>query len=317
MRLKPFTAPNMSEAFALVRQELGADAVIVSTEELPDGRICLTAAIESEDVFFDEKEQLQTIPPRNAFDDTAIREALAYHGVIEVVQNKVLSQVRNIYKEQRNIDSAALLQACFSRMFRFGSLYDSGKKLKLFMGVPGSGKSTVIAKFAAQGKFRKFTSCIISADTVKAGANSQLKAFADILSVPFFCAGDDRQLHDAAEKARKDYDYVLIDTPGINPFIGQEVEKLSRLTEAVKADMILTMDAAKNSYDAAETADIFCSTGATYFLPTRMDLTRRAGSLLTVAGCTGMSFCAAGVSAQIAAGLADVDSLSLARLILT
>lgn len=317
MRLKPFIAANMTEAFALVRQELGDDAVIVDTENLPDGKVRLIAALEEEDVFFDDKEKPQSAPRRVDFDDSLIRECLEYHGVIDVVKGKILAQLRNIHKEQGINEDKYLLENSFKRIFRFSSLFNRERRLKLFMGVPGSGKSTAIAKFAAQGKFNNFKSCIISTDNVRAGANSQLKAFADILEVPFIFAADARKLFEQAEAGAKNYDYVLIDTPGINPFIPAEVEKLSLLTEAVKADMILTMDAGRNQYEAVESADIFCSAGAEYLLPTRMDLTRRVGALLSVAGCTGLSFCSAGVSSKIASGLADVSSGSLAKLVLS
>ncbi len=317
MRLKPFIAANMTEAFALVRQELGDDAVIVDTENLPGGKVRLIAALEEEDVFFDDKEQPQSAPRRVDFDDSLIRECLEYHGVIDVVKGKILAQLRNIHKEQGINEDKYLLENSFKRIFRFSSLFNRDRRLKLFMGVPGSGKSTAIAKFAAQGKFNNFKSCIISTDNVRAGANSQLKAFADILEAPFIFAADARKLFEQAEAEVKNYDYVLIDTPGINPFIPAEVEKLSLLTEAVKADMILTMDAGKNQYEAVESADIFCSAGAEYLLPTRMDLTRRVGALLSVAGCTGLSFCSAGVSSKIASGLADVSSGSLAKLVLS
>ena len=89
------------------------------------------------------------------------------------------------------------------------------------------------------------------------------------------------------------------------------------LPHSTKADVIMTMDAGRNSYDSVEIAEIFSKLGARYLLPTRMDLTRRIGAILSVAGCTGLIFCAASVSAKIAKGMAEVDSPSLTRIILT
>lgn len=62
MRLKPFIAANMTEAFALVRQELGDDAVIVDTENLPGGKVRLIAALEEEDVFLMTKSSRNQLP---------------------------------------------------------------------------------------------------------------------------------------------------------------------------------------------------------------------------------------------------------------
>ncbi|MBF0306560.1 MAG: GTP-binding protein, partial [Alphaproteobacteria bacterium] len=50
MRLKSYTAPSMAEAMHLVRQELGEDAIIVSTQRAVGGKgVRITAALEPED----------------------------------------------------------------------------------------------------------------------------------------------------------------------------------------------------------------------------------------------------------------------------
>ena len=59
------------------------------------------------------------------------------------------------------------------------------------------------------------------------------------------------------------------------------MEKVSLLAEAVRADMILTVDAGKNTFEAVEIADIFAEIGARFLLPTRLDLTRRIDTVLS------------------------------------
>jgi len=49
MRIKSFTGSNMSEAMNKVRTELGDDAIILATQELPNGDSQVTAAIERAD----------------------------------------------------------------------------------------------------------------------------------------------------------------------------------------------------------------------------------------------------------------------------
>ena len=112
------------------------------------------------------------------------------------------------------------------------------------------------------------------------------------------------------------YELILIDTPGINPFVPEDVGKVSAFVEAVSADAILTMASGLNTYEAIEIAEVFTELGARYLMPTRMDLTRRIGALLSVASCCELGFCSAGVSASIAKGLAEITPRSLARLIL-
>ena len=49
MRLKTYKAEDMMSAMRLVRDELGEDALIVSSRDLPDGKVHITAAVEKED----------------------------------------------------------------------------------------------------------------------------------------------------------------------------------------------------------------------------------------------------------------------------
>lgn len=86
------------------------------------------------------------------------------------------------------------------------------------------------------------------------------------------------------------YGLVLVDTPGINPFVAAEVDKVAAFAEAVKADKILTMDAGRNVSEAVEVAETFKNLGAAYLLPTRLDLTRRIGTVLSVADCCNLTF---------------------------
>jgi len=317
MRIKNYLAATVSEAMTLVKEELGADAVIISTETV-DGQVKVVAALEErEDIDFNPADELKITPSRFRFNDSRLRDCLDYHGVIDTVAERILAYCRNLSLERGITDEHRLLSACFGEMFRFGSLLDLSCPVKMFMGVPGSGKSTVIAKVATQARFNNISCCIISTDNVRAGANHQLEAFAKILETDFFFCKGERSLYEAVRSARQVYRLVLIDTPGVNPFINQEIARLQGLVDSVKSEIILTVDAGKNSYESVEIAEIFSRFGITYVLPTRLDLTRRIGSLISIAGCCRIGFCAASVSSSIAQGLADINKKSLAKLILS
>ena len=303
MRIKNFIANDMQEALREVRSLLGEDAIIISNEII-DGKVHIRAATdEFEEISFDEDENPQL--DFRYFDDGALRESLDYHCVLELVKERILSRTR-----EHGLDKA------FSMLFDYQPLLNNRCNVKMFLGTPGSGKSTAIAKAATMIKLKGKTSCIISVDNIRAGANKQLEAFADILDTDFlFCKGE-KSLYLTVEKAKNQFDYVLIDTPGINPFIQDDVNGLLPFVEAVKADKILALDASKNTNEAIDIAEIFVQLGARFLLPTRMDLTRRMGAILSVSNCCELSFCAASVSSSIAKGLASVDAKSLINLIL-
>lgn len=318
MKIKQISAPNMSEALIRIKSELGDDAIIISSEKGEGSNILVSVAIdEDEEVFFDEEDQLQNIRTSEVIENQHIRDCLNYHDVLEAVSAKILATVRQEGHHQKDRDEQELLARSLSKLYAFSDILDMRHPVKLFMGTPGSGKSTAIAKVATQAKFNKISSCIISTDNVRAGANKQLEAFAEILAVDFYFCKDKKTLRQRVDDARKTYGLVLIDTPGINPFMEQEVKRVEEYVQALECQKILTMDAGRNTMEAVEIGEIFMDLGARYLLPTRLDLTRRIGTVLSVAACCDMSFYAASVSSSIANGLAEINSQSLAKLILS
>lgn len=317
MKIKTFTASSSMEALNLAREALGGDAIIISTETLEDGRLRMTAAVEeAEEINFDEAQELVVTETNPRYSDRLLRESLEYHSVLDLVKERILSRVRRISAEQQIYDDRRLLEICFAQMFSYQDILDLQNPLKLFMGSPGSGKSTAIAKMAAQAKLKNISCCIISTDNVRAGANRQLEAFAEILGQDFYFCKSDRNLYELLQKARSAYQLQLVDTPGINPFLSEEVKKVSALADAAGGMGILTLSAGTNTCEAIEIAEVFTEIGAKQLLPTRLDLTRRIGSLLSVASCCELSLGAASVSASIAAGLSPIDNKSLSGLVM-
>lgn len=318
MKIKNITAPNMMAALAEVKAQLGDEAIIISSENTADGQILVTAALEEDfEINFDERDEVEVVATKGVFDDRYLRDCLEYHAVVQNVGEKIMAVARQISAEQQIFDDKLILEKTFDKLYAYQDILDLRQPVKLFMGTPGSGKSTAIAKAATLAKFKKISTCIISTDNVRAGANKQLEAFAKILELDFYFCKDERSLYQQVNDAKKRYALILIDTPGINPFIDSEVDRVGKFSEVVKNQAILTIDTGRNTFEAVEIAEIFAKIGARSLLPTRLDLTRRIGSIMSVAACCDFSFCAASVSSSIANGLAPIDSRALAKLVLT
>lgn len=308
----------MMAALAEVKAQLGDEAIIISSENTADGQILVTAALEEDfEINFDERDEVEVVATKGVFDDRYLRDCLEYHAVVQNVGEKIMAVARQISAEQQIFDDKLILEKTFDKLYAYQDILDLRQPVKLFMGTPGSGKSTAIAKAATLAKFKKISTCIISTDNVRAGANKQLEAFAKILELDFYFCKDERSLYQQVNDAKKRYALILIDTPGINPFIDNEVNRVGKLGEVVKNQAILTIDTGRNTFEAVEIAEIFAKIGACCLLPTRLDLTRRIGSIMSVAACCDFSFCAASVSSSIANGLAPIDSRALAKLVLT
>ena len=317
MKIKNITASTMPEALSRIKSELGDDAVILSSETIA-GQLHLTVALdETTDFDFAEDESIKEIDTKAYFDETSLREALEYHGVLDLVQYHILSSCREVNRQYNRADDLFVMQKALQKNFRFKSLFSEMTPVKIFMGTPGSGKSTAIAKIATQAKLKGIKTTIISTDNTRAGANKQLEAFADILAVDFSFYKEARELFRHIKNHGEEYGCILIDTPGINPFVKAELDKVYPFVDSLKCDKVLTFEAGINVYEAVEAAEIFAELGATSILPTRLDLTRRIGSILSIADCCNMAISGASVSASIAKGLAELDSASLAKLVLS
>ena len=91
---------------------------------------------------------------------------------------------------------------------------DWGRRISVFIGPTGVGKTTTIAKLAATfalGEHRKVQ--LITFDTYRIAAAEQLKTYADIIGVPIRTASTVEGLRNAIDESQ-DRDRVLIDTTG-------------------------------------------------------------------------------------------------------
>ena len=317
MKIKQFTAPQITQAMEQIRAELGEEAIIVSTEEFAGG-VRITAAIENkENIDFTAGEQLSISPARQVYDDVKIRESLEYHDVLPDISSRILAISRYLYTQNQQMDNQQLLAAVLEQMYGFQKILTGNCKNKVFVGIPGCGKSTAIAKVAARAKVKNIKTCIISTDNVRAGANGQLEAFAKIMQTDFYFCKTARDLFNTVQDGQEKYAMLLIDTPGINPYIDAEVVQLEEMTDSLKAEKILVADAGRNTLEMVETAEIFKRLGVELILPTHMDMTRRIGGVLSAAYDNHLTFYGGSVSSDIARGVADMTPQALARLILT
>ena len=301
MKIKKYVGPDMNLLMSRVKQELGEDAVVISTSSIGNGQTELVAAVESPDIVFDKQMNA------SEHNDLFIREKLARHDLAPRAEFSILSMYR-----RANDDLAEV----FDKMFVYGNFWNSACDVKIFVGPHGSGKTTTLVKMALLAKMHNLPVKIISTDNVSAAANIQLKSFAQILGIDFEPVFDHQKLFDKVLAAQSDKYMLMIDTAAINPFLPSEISHLEKICNNIGCDKILTLDACCNAENAVAIADGFKQLGANYFFPTKLDLTQRMGSVLSVSAINKLQLGYAGVGAGIANGIARVSNESLARLIL-
>jgi flagellar biosynthesis protein FlhF len=312
MRLKSYNAPTMAEAMRMVREELGEDAIIVSTQRSSDGQgVRITAALDdpTEDEAVD-----RVISGRNStpFADK-VREALTYHGAPSRLTEKLVQAATAVEVGSPTMACAAALEDHFD----FAPLPErKAPRPFMLVGPPGTGKTITTAKLAARARLAGRPVGVITADTIRAGAVEQLAAFTSILEV------DLRQVRgpDALGLAVRDmmaiHDLAFIDSPGLNPFSHHDMDYLKGLISAADVEPILVLAAGGDAAEAADIGEAFGTAGATRLLATRLDMTRRLGAILAAADGGQLMFSEVSLNPHVATGLCAVNPVSMARLIL-
>jgi flagellar biosynthesis protein FlhF len=312
MRLKSFTAPTMAEAMEMVRQELGDEAIIVSTQRAAGTKgVRITAALEPADADLAIAEMLEEGGQSSAAD--TVREALASHGVTQRLADRLVNAARTAELADATLACAAALEAGFA----FAHLPEhSAPRPFMLVGPHGSGKSIAVAKLAARSVLKQRHVGAITCDNIRAGAVEQLTAFTRILEIDLVRARGPESLRRAVENATGMFDLVLIDSPGLNPFKQSEMDYLQELVEAAEVEPILVMAAGGDATEAAEIGEAFGGIGATRLFASRLDTSRRLGAMLTAADAGQMALCDVSASPHVASGISPISAPSLARLII-
>ena len=138
MKIKKFVSTDMSSILSQVKRELGEDAVIISTSVLSDGRMELIAALDTQDILYDEEEKIYE--SSSTYNDSYIRECLAYHELTSTSEAAILSTCRSIATERRIIQDKDILTEAFNRLLNYRNFFTGSSNIKMFIGMHGSGK---------------------------------------------------------------------------------------------------------------------------------------------------------------------------------
>ena len=78
------------------------------------------------------------------------------------------------------------------------------RAVELFVGPPGAGKTTTIAKIAAQERARRGARLsLLAADGFRVGAVEQLRLYADIIGSPFAVARTPREIEQSLSRVAR------------------------------------------------------------------------------------------------------------------
>ncbi len=160
----------------------------------------------------------------------------------------------------------------------------AGPHVVALIGPTGVGKTTTIAKLAANLKLReKHRVGLITIDTYRIAAIEQLKRYADIIGAPLRVVASADDLLPAIE-SMSECEFVLIDTAGRSPNDTLKLGELRNFISVAGADEVHLVLSATSSKECLEHAiQRFADVRIDKLIFTKLDETDKLGLLLNVA----------------------------------
>lgn len=307
MRLKTFTAGNVTEGLAQIRAVLGDEAVIVATQEDEAGGVRITAAVEGA-----EAASPATAPSGPAPVVDIVYQGFRRHGVPAVIGEALLELVGSF----ETGDPVTALAAALRQTFRFKPLEKRcPRQAKMLIGPPGAGKTLALAKLAARALTAGQRMALFTTDSARAGGDARLASLAAALGQTAMTVEHPRTLADGL-RGVEGMDWLLVDSAGANHLDVEEMGALGRYLLCADIEPILVVPAGIDPVEAGDIGMVFAELGASRVILTRLDLTRRLGSIFAAAHAAKLAFAEIGTGARVKDGLIPADATALARFLL-
>jgi flagellar biosynthesis protein FlhF len=157
------------------------------------------------------------------------------------------------------------------------------------VGPTGVGKTTTIAKLAANLKIREGRKVgLITIDTYRIAAVEQLKIYAQIMKIPVVSALTPADIHTALDQMSS-MDVILIDTAGRSQRDDQRIAELAEFMNAAAPQQVhLVLSSTSGEQTIREAIEKFAPVGAKHVIFTKLDEAVGFGVLLNVLRTAGV-----------------------------
>jgi len=187
------------------------------------------------------------------------------------------------------------------------------RKIMMFVGPTGVGKTTTIAKLAARYAYKLGTNYkvgIITLDSFRVGAVEQLKAYTNIMRLPLEVVKKPEELGEAIERLR-DCHYILIDTAGGSQYDMDKIELINKYQLHLKEtpiEKMLVLPANVKTSDLYEIYNSYSTLNIDNLIFTKLDETISYGNLISFAHKTKKSICYISVGQNVPDDLHEANS---------
>ncbi|EIM90103.1 signal recognition particle protein [Stereum hirsutum FP-91666 SS1] len=160
------------------------------------------------------------------------------------------------------------------------------------VGLQGNGKTTTCTKLAVHYQKRGFKSCIVCADTFRAGAFDQTRQSATKAKVAYFGSYTETDpvsiaAQGVAKFKKEKFEVIIVDTSGRHKQEGELFEEMVQIGKAVKPDMtVLVMDASIGQAAEAQSSAFKESADFGAIIVTKMDGHAKGGGAISAVAAT-------------------------------
>jgi flagellar biosynthesis protein FlhF len=160
----------------------------------------------------------------------------------------------------------------------------TGPHVVALIGPTGVGKTTTIAKLAANLKLREKRKVgLITIDTYRIAAIDQLRKYADIIGSPLKVVGNPDDLREAIASMSNDCEFILIDTAGRSPNDTLKLNELKTFLAVASPDEVHLVLSTTSSQQSVELAiERFGDVRADKIIFTKLDEAAHVGVMLNV-----------------------------------
>jgi flagellar biosynthesis protein FlhF len=319
MKIRHYVAKNMKEALTLIKNDLGSEAMIVSSRKVREKgikglflprRIEVTAVIEQfnggEITARDGQDQHEKFPSRPTFFNLdRIHECLLNMDVEPQIITMLLNDLDLFANNELEIK--AVLQERIKSIFKPATKKNNNSNIMAFVGPPGVGKTTTIAKIAAiYSLFNSFSISLITIDTFRVGAVEQMRIYGDIIGASVDVVTSPVELRKAIEKNRNQ-DIILIDTAGRPSQNHYQLAELKSYLDTIDIlDIYLVINATTKTRDMIRIINDYKIIPYSQLIISKLDETELPGTLINASYRTGLPI------AYIATGQGVPDDIEVA-----
>jgi flagellar biosynthesis protein FlhF len=281
MQLKRYRRKTLHEALRAVRDDLGPDALVMSTREvmalgvrgwIGQREVEITAAAERTGMSANRQAQAESdalwvaarrtggagsATPSDLDRATAEITARLRATGLDAETAAAVAEAHPA-EHRRGATTASLHRTIAEQMASMAASDSTYAAVEVFVGPPGVGKTTTIAKIAAQERARRGRRLsLVAADAFRVGAIEQLRLYADILGTPFSTARTPDELEAALDTGRRP---ILLDTAGRSPAddVARDMFRILAGRSDVRTHLVLAAntprDLARRVFDRFEDA---------------------------------------------------------------